>query len=133
MKNWGRDMMNVGAGLTAGITAPLAGLGLAAFKSASDMEEALGNIRAGTGATGAALQALEKDFRAVVGTVPEDLDTVTTALTGLNQRLGLTGQPLQDMTRTMLDLAQVAKSDVAFVVESSSRLFGDWAVATGKQ
>ena len=133
MRSVGQSMSTVGKTLTKSVTLPLLAIGGAAFAAANEMDKAMNNIRAGTGATGAELQALNEDFKAVFTTVPQGADVVSTALADLNTRTGLTGEALQDLTRQMLNLARVSGDDVNALVASTTRLFGDWEVATASQ
>ncbi len=116
-----------------GAAAGLVALGVAALKFGSDFQSAFSTIRIGTGATGEALNALEQDFKNALGQVPESMDKVATATADLNTRLGLTGKPLTDMTVKMLDLARITESDVGETIAASTRVFGDWSIATEDQ
>lgn len=133
MERVGKRMQDIGAGMTKAVTLPLVAVGTASVLAAKQVEEAMATIRAGTGATGDELKNLGEDFRAVFGRVPENAQQVGTAIAELNTRLGLTGKPLQEMTETMLDLAQLSGQQVGPVIASTTRLFGDWSVASEKQ
>lgn len=122
----------VRAGAMIGV-AGLAALGVAAFKFAGDFDDATNTIRRGTGATGDALEALKHDFRETFRGVPDSMADVATATADINTRLGLTGPPLQAMTRQFLDLARVAEVDVATAIAAGTRVFGDWNIATEDQ
>jgi TP901 family phage tail tape measure protein len=122
----------VRAGAMIGV-AGVAALGVAAIRFASDFDNAYNTIRRGTGATGDALEALKEDFRETFRGVPDSMADVATATADLNTRLGLTGPPLQAMTRQFLDLARVAEVDVATAIAAGTRVFGDWAIATEDQ
>ncbi|MFC4714072.1 phage tail tape measure protein [Planococcus dechangensis] len=128
MKSVGDGMKNVGTNLTKGITAPLVGIGVAAFSSANEFDKASKNIRAGTGATGDALEDLETSFKSVFKSVPEDAETVSNALADINTRTGLTGEPLEKMTKQFLDLSRVTGEDVNTSIADMTRTFGTWGV-----
>jgi TP901 family phage tail tape measure protein len=133
MDSAAQGMRSVGAALTKSVTLPLAGIGAGAIAAAVDVDEGLDRIRAGTGATGEALAALEKDFNAVARSVPADLGDVGTAIADLNTRTGQTGEGLQDLARQTLELARLQESDLGATIASTTRLFGDWAVSTEDQ
>ena len=116
--------------IAAGIGAVVVG-GLAAVGSSFD--QAFDTIRTRTGETGPALEALKDDFREVVSSIPTDFGTASEAVGQLNQRLGLTGQPLQDVSTRLLELSRITDTDLNANIRASSRLFGDWGVATGDQ
>lgn len=114
-----------------GVAAGAAGVAL--FKIGEEFDTAYDKIRVGTGATGKQLKRLEGDFKAVVKTVPTDFDSASTAIADLNTRLGLTGKPLQRISRQMLELSRITDTDVRQNVQSLTRLFGDWGIKTRQQ
>ena len=129
----GKKLTDIGGSLTKNVTLPIIALGTGAVLAATEVEGAMANIRAGTGATGPALGRLQDDFRAVFKRVPQDADQVSTAITDLNTRLGLTGAPLRAMTEQMLELADLTGLQVQPLIAATTRVFGDWAVATADQ
>ncbi len=132
-KSLGGKAKDIGKVLSAGITAPLVGLGTAAIAASMKVDEAFDQIRAGTGKTGAALEGLQNDFKEVAQNVPDDIGTVTTAITELSQRTGLAGKPLQDLATQTLNLARLTKTDLSSAIALTTRVFGDWSVATEDQ
>ena len=122
--------------MVGGITAALAGVvagGKFLLDLGGDIDNAFDTIRIGTGDTGDALEGLQDDFRAVASTTPSDLGSVGTAVSDLNRRLGLTGEPLQQMSKQMLDLSRITGTDLAANIENSTRLFGDWSIPVTEQ
>lgn len=119
-----------------GATAAVAGIGAAAaglYKVGEQFDEAYDTIRTKTGATGAALEGLKGDFKAVFADVPTDAATAGKALAELAQRTGDTGKPLQDLTETVLELSRITKTDLDANVENAAKLFNRWAVETKDQ
>jgi TP901 family phage tail tape measure protein len=116
-----------------GITAVIGGMGFAAYKAGQKFDDALDTIRVGTGATGKALDGLNESFKAVFTTVPTSAAQASTAIADLNNRLGLTGAPLEGLSAQMLNLARITKSDVAPTIAATTRVFVDWGIATDKQ
>jgi phage-related minor tail protein len=102
MANMGAKMTAGGKTITMGVTLPLVAAGAGALKMANDYDSAVANIRAGTGATGEDLAALEESFKSVYTSVPQGMDEVSQAIADLNTRLGLTGEPLERMAKQML-------------------------------
>jgi hypothetical protein len=113
-------------------TTAIIGIGAAAFSVGKDFEAAMGTIRAGTGATGEDLEALGASAKNVFVGVPEDIGKVSSTLADLNTNLGLTGQPLEQMTKQFLDLERLPLG-FSGNVQTLTRVFGDWSVATGDQ
>lgn len=124
---------STGATLTKAITLPMVALGAAALASANQVDEGMKIIRAGTGATGDTLDELGDSFTGVLKTVPQDAATVASALADLNTRTGATGEQLEGLTTQLLNLSRVAGEDVSGLVADTTRLFGDWSVATEDQ
>jgi phage-related minor tail protein len=98
------SFQKAGKNLTAGVTAPLLAVGGLAVKAGLDIDGALDNIRVNTGATGEALAGLTADFEAVAKSSTGSFERTGEVISILNQRLGLTGQPLQDLANQLLDL-----------------------------
>ena len=117
----------LGAGLAAG------GVVKGLYEIGQAYDTAYDKIRVNTGATGKRLKRLESDFKDVIGDVPANFDDASEAIAGLNQRLGLTGRPLQKVSKQLLELSRITKTDVGDNVQSVTRLFGDWSIKTGKQ
>ncbi|MFG0329221.1 MAG: phage tail tape measure protein [Phycisphaerales bacterium] len=114
----------------AGIGAAAVAAGAGLISLGGEFDQAYDTIRVGTGATGDALDALKDDFKAVAKTGPEGFDQVGTAVADLNTRLGLTGQPLQDVSRQILDLSRITDTDLNTNIEKLTRFLGDAGVAS---
>lgn len=117
----------------AAVAAAAVGIGVAAYKMGEEFDDAYDTIRVGTGATGAALDALQGDFKAVVSSVPTDFASASTALTDINQRLGLTGKPLQDVSKQMLELSRITKTDVGANIEATTGALNNFGIKAGDQ
>lgn len=133
---WSRVGHGLGVAVVAGAAVAVGavlGVAAAAYKAGEAFDEAYDTIRIGTGATGQALAGLQDDFRAVVAKVPADFGAAGTAIADLNTRLGLTGPPLQALTTQVLNLARITGSQVPELVATTTRVFGDWSVATDQQ
>jgi phage-related minor tail protein len=117
----------------AGVGVAAAGVGVAAFKLGADFDKAYHTIRLGTGATGEALDGLKDDFKKVTAGVPDDFGKVSTAIADLNTRTGLTGPPLQALSKQFLELSRITGGDVSTQIANVTRLFGDWGVEADQQ
>jgi len=111
----------------------LAAVGAVALKLGADFDAAYDKIRVGTGATGDALEGLQDDFKSVFKSVPTDMGSASTAIADLNTRLGLTGKPLQDLSRQFLELSRITGADLGTNITTVTRAFGDWSIATEDQ
>lgn len=114
-----------------GVAAVAAGKEL--YNVGKELDSAYDKIRAGTGKTGKQLEQLKRDFRAVAGSVPDDLATTGTAIADLNRRLGLAGKPLRVLSREMLNLSRITETDLEGNIKSVARAFVDWEVPVRRQ
>lgn len=138
-----RDLETVGAKVTTmgnlskvanyAFVGAFAGIGIAAFDTAVKFEQATNTIRKGTGATGSELEGLGESMRNVFTQTPASIDDVSTAIATLNTRTGATGEQLENLSLTMLRLSRMSGAELAPMIESTTRLFGDWGIAAGQQ
>ncbi len=129
----GKSLTGFGKTWSTAISLPLGLIGGIAMKAASDVKTAMNQIRIGTGATGDQLKALGKDMRAVATEVPNEFKEIGTAVADLNTRTGLAGTALQQLAKQELDLARMTGGDLKSQIASTTRIFGDWSIATDKQ
>jgi len=128
----GNTKQMVGAAL--GVVGALAiAVGKGLYDIGEQFDDAYDKIETGTGATGKALEGLKDDFRDVVGSVPTDFDSASTAISELHRRLGITGEPLRALSKQLLELSRITGTDLSENIESVTRLFGDWGIATKDQ
>jgi phage-related minor tail protein len=132
-KKTGDTLTSVGKGLTAALTVPLLGIGAALFKVGSDFDAASDVIQESTGASGAALEALNTSFKHVAATVPASMEDVAAAIADVSRRTGLGGQDLEALTTQMLNLARVGHTEVGPLIAATTRAFGDWSISTENQ
>jgi len=124
-----KAMGAVGFGILAGAGAVGAGL----YQIGSSFDEAFDAIRTGTGATGPALEALQNDMKAVASAVPASFADAGAAVTGFNQKLGLTGEPLQLLSEQALELSRITGTELAGNVQSITNVMQNFGVSTGEQ
>jgi TP901 family phage tail tape measure protein len=124
-----KAMGAVGFGILAGAGA----VGVGLYQIGSSFDEAFDAIRTGTGATGPALEALQNDMKAVASAVPASFADAGAAVTGFNQKLGLTGQPLQLLSQQALELSRITGTELAGNVQSITDVMQNFGVSTGEQ
>ena len=133
LAGWGQAMTAAGKVWSAAITAPIMGIGAIAVKAANTMKESMIIIQRHTTATGETLKGLGESAKKVFTQVPEAMDQVSSALSLLYARTGLTGTALEKLTRQELELARISGTDVKEMVDQTTKMFGDWGIATDKQ
>lgn len=114
------------ASLAAG--AGFAGLAAAGLKLGADLDSVYDTIRLGTGATGQDLDNLISSFKRVAAQSPADMAVVGQAIADLNTRMGLTGQPLEQLTNQFVDLGRIAGADVPSLIREGTRVFADFGI-----
>jgi TP901 family phage tail tape measure protein len=124
-----KAMGAVGFGILAGAGA----VGVGLYKIGSSFDEAFDAIRTGTGATGPVLDQLKNDMKAVASAVPASFGDAGTAITVFNQKLGLTGQPLQLLSEQALELSRITGTELAGNVESITNVMQNFGVSAGDQ
>ena len=82
------------------------------YKIGEVLDEQYDKIRIGTGASGEALESLKDSFTNVANSVPADMDSVGTAISDLNTRLGVTGPELEGLAKQFLELARITGTEV---------------------
>lgn len=122
----------VGGAFAAGVGGVVAG-GKVLYDIGSTFDAAIDTIRIGAGATGEALEELGEDFKSVFSSVPAEADVVATAIADLNTRLGLTGEPLQDITTKFVELSRITGTDVATNIKLATRAFNAWGISAEDQ
>ncbi|PLW01194.1 phage tail tape measure protein [Corynebacterium ulcerans] len=116
-------------GLMLGATAGIAGI--ASIKGAvwdvgKEFESTYNIIRSGTGASGEAFEDLKQSLKNVSGTVSAEggLAELGTTMADLNTRLGLSGAPLEEMTRQFQNLKHLGFDADVTAVSSALSAFG---------
>lgn len=127
------NMTSVGDSMTKGITLPLAAAGAVLLKIGTDFDDAYDKIRIGSGATGEALEGLKEDFKEVAKDSASSFDDISSAIADYNTRLGLTGKPLQELSKQITNVSRITGTDLNTNITQSAKLFNNWQIATEKQ
>ncbi|MGN9019904.1 phage tail tape measure protein [Lachnospiraceae bacterium HCP1S3_A10] len=128
-----KKMGKVVAGATAAAGAAVAAGTVAMTKELAEVgkafESAKNTIRIGTGATGDALNDLYADMKAVYKEVPTSLEDASGAIADYNTRLGLTGEPLQELSKQAIQVNKLLGEDISTTIEDSSKAFQQWGIS----
>lgn len=116
----------LGAGLTKTLTPAAAGIGLIFKQSFQEWDTGIDTIRAKTGATGAELEALGASLKRVGAQSVQPLSQIGAVMGDLATRTGLTGPPLEQLTKQLLNLERLGNLASA---ETVTRVFGDWGIS----
>jgi TP901 family phage tail tape measure protein len=132
-KNTAAKIGQQGALMGAGILAGAGAIGVGLFNIGASFDDAFDQIRVGTGTTGPVLEGLKDDMKAVASAVPASFGDVGSVITSFNQKLGLTGAPLQLMSEQVLELSRITGTDLGGNVEAVASVMQNFGVATGDQ
>jgi phage-related minor tail protein len=116
-----------------GISAAILGGVAALVKLGEKFQEAVFTIRKATGATGTALEELSQSAKRVYVDVDSSLSEVATTIGDLNTRTGMIGQGLEQLATQELKLAKLTGEDLKEQIRQTTRMFGDWSIATDQQ
>lgn len=116
----GAGLERLGAGVAA-VTLGVTAIG-------AKFEHAFAHIRTETGETGASLEGLEDAFRNVVSSVPTDFGLAADAVSELHRQLDLTGTPLEERSKQLLELSRITGTDLAGNIKASSQVLQNWSV-----
>lgn len=132
MQNVGQSITNVGKGLTTYLTAPLVAAAAGLTKVANDFEGAKNSLHNATGAVGKDLQQLEQISRSVFRQVPSDLGKIADVVGELNTRTGETGPRLQQLSRQVVELGRLTKSEATSIATGYSQTIKQLGIETSK-
>lgn len=133
---------SLGARMKARLTAANVGMGIGAavgamaipvMKLGDAYATAMDRIRTETGKTGAEFDALGEVMSAVAQRVPDEIELVGQAVGQLYKRTGQTGEGLERLTERLLDVSRITETDLSANIANTTRLFGDWSIATEDQ
>lgn len=120
-----------GAAVTTGmvaVTAVTAKAATALYDMGTEFDGAIDTIRVGTGATGEALDSLYSDMKEVYKDVPTTMEDASAAIADYNTRLGLTGEPLQELSKQAIQVSDMLGEDLSATIETSSKAFQQWDI-----
>lgn len=105
LQNVGRQMTSLGKSMTMSVSAPIAGVGIAAVKSAIDFESAFAGVRKTVDATEKELSELEAGIRNMAKELPASAVEIAGVAEAAGQ-LGIETENILKFTRTMIDMGE---------------------------
>lgn len=128
-----QKMGGMGNAVAVGTAAAVAVAGIALFKLGESFEKSYKQIRVSTGQTGAALEGLEQSFRNVYAKTPASMGDVSTAVSDLSVKLGLTGAPLEALSLQVIQLSRITGTDLKGNIEAVTMVFKNFSVSAEDQ
>ncbi len=129
-KAFSSSLTGVGQTMTKTLTPAAVAFGAFALQAFRQADAGLDTLRVKSGLTGDALADLQDSFKDVAGSVTSSLSEIGTVMGELQQRTGLTGDALEELTIQVLNLNEIGNQGS---VETITRVFGDWSIATDDQ
>jgi len=126
-------MGGMGNAIAVGTAAAVAVAGIALYKLGENFEKGYKTIRVTTGATGEQLKALEGNMRNVFGKTPASIADVSTTISDLSVKLGLSGAPLESLSLQMIQLSRITGSDLKGNIEAVTTVFKNFSVSASDQ
>lgn len=127
IKGVGDSVKGFGEDMTKKVTAPIVGVGAAAIAAFNEVDSGLDTIITKTGASGEALDSMQKSMEDVATSIPTSFEDAGTAVGEVNTRFGIMGEDLTELSGQFLKFAQLNGTDVnASIdkVQSSMAAFG---------
>lgn len=135
LNNAGEKMKDVGSSMTTGVSAPIAGIGIAAGLSAKQFDDAAAQIQASLGLTADEAEGLEAIAKSVwKNGFGESLEEVTDALVRVKQNIkGISDEAeLERVTESAIALAKTFDSDVNEVTRAGNNLMTNFGIDSEK-
>jgi len=123
----------VAGGLGAGVLGAAGVAAGALFEIGQTFDGVYDNLRANTGRTGAELESLKESLKVVASTTATSFDAASATIATLNSKLDLTGKPLEDVTKALIDLSAMTGTDLAGNVDAVTKAFQNFGVIAGYQ
>lgn len=122
----GGKMTDVGKNLTTHVTAPIAAVGAASTAAWKEVDEAMDTVTKKTGASGEALEDMQKRAKNLAESIPTDFQTAADAVGEVNTRFGLTGDALEDLSGKFIEYAKLNDTDVSSSIDSVQAAMAAW-------
>lgn len=110
------------------VTAAIAGVGAASVAAAMELDNGYDTIITKTGATGDALEGLNKVADNIFSTLPTTMDNAGTAVGEVNTRFGATGDVLEDLSTKFIEFAEINGTDLNNSIGSVDKIMEQWNV-----
>jgi|GEM_PF-5976131 len=101
-------------------------------KTIKNIDEAEKTLIETTGAFGDKLDSLKGSLSNVLGTVPQNIKDVSITVADINQRFGVTGQQLDNLSKNFLDFSRITGSNVKQSIQDVSQMMNNWNISTDK-
>ena len=130
VKEVGDTMSRIGQGMTTAVTVPIMAVGAASVAAWKEVDSAMDIVITKTGATGQALEELQRSVTNIAETIPTDFETAGTAIGEVNTRFGLTGQALEDLSTQFIEFAEINGTEVNSSIDTVQKTLAAFGLET---
>ena len=128
LQDVGDKVSGVGKSMTKNVTAPIVAVGAASVKAFNEVDAGVDTIVAKTGASGKALDQMQKSMENIATRIPTDFATAGAAIGEVNTRFGLTGQALEDLSEKFVKFAELNQTDVSSSIDQTQKVMEAFGV-----
>lgn len=128
IQNVGDKVSSLGDTMSKIFTAGIVGAGTASVKAWQDVDSAMDDLIAKTGATGEAFEELQATAERIATTIPTDFKTSANAVGEVNTRFDATGKTLEELSTAFIEFATLNNTDVVGSIDSVSGMMNAWGI-----
>lgn len=128
VKDVGNKVTEFGKGLATHVTAPIVAVGAASMAAWTEVDEAMDTIITKTGASGDALEDMQKRAENLATSIPTDFMSAATAIGEVNTRFGLMGDALEDVSGKFIKFAEINGTDVNGSIDQIQATMAAWNI-----
>jgi len=110
------------------VTGVIAGLGAAGVAAAMELDDGYDTIITKTGATGQALEDLNKVADDIFSSMPTTMDNAGTAVGEINTRFGATGDVLEDLSKKFIQFSEINGTDLNNSIGTVDKIMEQWNI-----
>lgn len=110
------------------LTGAIAGIGTASIAAFNELDAGYDTIITKTGASGEALEGLQKSMDEVFTSLPTEAETAGIAIGEVNTRFGSTGEILEDLSKKFIQFAEINGTDLNTAIDSVDAIMTKFGV-----
>lgn len=128
IQNVGDKVSSLGDTMSKTFTAGIVAAGTASVKAWQDVDSAMDDLIAKTGATGEAFEELQATAEKIATTIPTDFKTSANAVGEVSTRFDATGKTLEELSTAFIEFATLNNTDVVGSIDSVSAMMNAWGI-----
>lgn len=121
LKEVGDKIDGVGKSMSTKVTAPIVAVGAASIAAFKEVDAGMDIVIQKTGATGDALEDMQKAVENIATSIPTDFQTAGNAVGEVNTRFGVTGERLEELSSQFVKFAQLSETDVVSSIDMTQK------------